>query len=80
MTHEADAPGVQTVGLLDRGGVELSAVATAPPTFTFSERGKRFVIIHADGRVEIPDGVAVDDAARVFWDAVQAVAGWKPKA
>jgi hypothetical protein len=30
------------------------------------------------GEVVIPDGLALTDAARAFWDAVQHVSGYRP--
>lgn len=33
--------------------------------------GKEVIKIYSDGRVEIPDGVSLTEAARMFWDAVR---------
>ncbi|MEV8344591.1 hypothetical protein [Streptomyces niveus] len=35
------------------------------------ENGRPLVTIHPDGRVELGENYEPDEAARVFWDAVQ---------
>lgn len=75
MTDEACA---DAVGFFYTGDASaLNLTTTTGEHLSFSANGKRFVTVHADGRVEVAEGVTVDEAARVFWDAVQAVAGWK---
>lgn len=48
-----------------------------PPTrFTFNgDQGQVLVTIHGNGDVEIPEGVDVTEAARVFWNAVVHLSG-----
>lgn len=47
---------------------------TSPVAFTFTatttDDRTLAVTLHADGRVELPDGASVDEAARIFWAAV----------
>lgn len=48
-----------------------------PFTLTAST-GKRILVIHPDGRVEIGEGVTIDEASMVFWNAVRKTAGLYP--
>jgi hypothetical protein len=49
---------------------------TNPDTISFNNHGKAFLVVRPDGTVEIPEGVTMDEAARVFWQAIE---GYGPK-
>jgi len=56
-----------------REGFELDP-PQAPYLSFAAASGEIIVSIHADGRVEVNPKFTVDEAARVFWDAVKALA------
>ncbi len=58
---------------------EYLAVGSPPPnTITFFPDGGHPVTLYPDGRVDIPEGVTTDDAARSFWDAVRSMGMGQP--
>lgn len=52
------------------GALRLTVPDDAERAFQFFGNGKPMVIIRPDGRVELGEGVALDEAARAFWGAV----------
>ena len=46
--------------------------------FYASDTNRRVVTLHDDGRVELPEGVTIDEASRAFWAAVQTIRSEHP--
>jgi hypothetical protein len=62
---------VVTDNMLICGDMQL-AIWEPSTKLTFIMDGKELIIDTATGKVTIPDGMEMDEAARLFWKAVEA--------